>query len=152
MKTRSKRFLNLATLCLALLGTTLLMEQPVKAEGTPSESTLSVSNDEDKHLREQYLKERGLTDGNGLNEYDKEGARGYVDGYKAGSKTNAPEDPVAEGSYNPENHHNSGYNDGYETGYYAGRRKANDNSRSLESSGESHTPKEVEDPTSDSSD
>ncbi|VGV91824.1 hypothetical protein [Streptococcus pyogenes] len=33
MKTRSKRFLNLATLCLALLGTTLLTTQPVKAEG-----------------------------------------------------------------------------------------------------------------------
>ncbi|HER1920635.1 TPA: hypothetical protein VKO32_000608 [Streptococcus pyogenes NGAS346] len=32
MKTKSKRFLNLATLCLALLGTTLLMTRPVKAE------------------------------------------------------------------------------------------------------------------------
>lgn len=35
MKTKkSKRFLNLATLCLALLGTTLLMGRPVKAEGS----------------------------------------------------------------------------------------------------------------------
>ncbi|HER2672243.1 TPA: hypothetical protein VJY79_001716 [Streptococcus pyogenes] len=34
MKTKSKRFLNLATLCLALLGTTLLMGEPVKAEAT----------------------------------------------------------------------------------------------------------------------
>ncbi|AIQ02292.1 hypothetical protein [Streptococcus pyogenes] len=33
MKTKSKRFLNLATLCLALLGTTLLMAHPVKADG-----------------------------------------------------------------------------------------------------------------------
>ncbi|HER4531690.1 TPA: hypothetical protein VKN04_000084 [Streptococcus pyogenes NGAS751] len=33
MKTRSKRFVNLATLCLALLGTTLLTTQPVKADG-----------------------------------------------------------------------------------------------------------------------
>ncbi|HEQ4358409.1 TPA: hypothetical protein VGZ21_000215 [Streptococcus pyogenes] len=32
MKTKSKRFLNLVTLCLALLGTTLLMGRPVKAE------------------------------------------------------------------------------------------------------------------------
>ncbi|VHD33555.1 Uncharacterised protein [Streptococcus pyogenes] len=32
MKTKSKRFLNLATLCLALLSTTLLTTQPVKAE------------------------------------------------------------------------------------------------------------------------
>ncbi|HEP6531799.1 TPA: hypothetical protein VC886_001539 [Streptococcus pyogenes] len=33
MKTKkSKRFLNLATLCLALLGTTLLMAQPANAE------------------------------------------------------------------------------------------------------------------------
>ncbi|MGS7227693.1 hypothetical protein ACEN46_00975 [Streptococcus pyogenes] len=32
MKTKSKRFLNLATLCLALLGTTLLMGRPVNAD------------------------------------------------------------------------------------------------------------------------
>ncbi|HEP1646939.1 TPA: hypothetical protein ACJ68A_001620, partial [Streptococcus pyogenes] len=32
MKTKSKRFLNLAPLCLALLSTTLLTTQPVKAE------------------------------------------------------------------------------------------------------------------------
>ncbi|AND04405.1 TPA: hypothetical protein ACKQY5_001302 [Streptococcus pyogenes] len=32
MKTKSKRFLKLATLCLALLSTTLLTTQPVKAE------------------------------------------------------------------------------------------------------------------------
>ncbi|HGM9000959.1 TPA: hypothetical protein ACKQOX_000459 [Streptococcus pyogenes] len=37
MKTKSKRFLNLATLCLALLGTTLLMARPVKAEVSRSE-------------------------------------------------------------------------------------------------------------------
>ncbi|HER7749287.1 TPA: hypothetical protein VO477_000604 [Streptococcus pyogenes] len=36
MKTRSKRFLNLATLCLALLGITLLMARPVKAEFVPT--------------------------------------------------------------------------------------------------------------------
>ncbi|HEQ8297099.1 TPA: hypothetical protein VH753_000515 [Streptococcus pyogenes] len=38
MKTRPKRFLNLATLSLALLGTTLLMAQPVKADNDTRES------------------------------------------------------------------------------------------------------------------
>ncbi|SUO45749.1 hypothetical membrane associated protein [Streptococcus pyogenes] len=33
MKTKSKRFLNLATLCLALLGTALLMGRPRKGGG-----------------------------------------------------------------------------------------------------------------------
>ncbi|HGI0567402.1 TPA: hypothetical protein ACJPUC_000373 [Streptococcus pyogenes] len=172
MKTKSKRFLNLATLSLALLGTTLLMAQPVKAEvvSNPDENSLSVTSNDggerDDDLRKRYLTERGLTDGNDLTDYDSEGARGYVDGYKAGSKPNAPEDPVAAGSYNPKNYSNSGgYNDGYETGYSAGRRKANDtgsfqsesekphdNSRSVESSDESHTPNGVEDSTGDSSD
>ncbi|ACI60683.1 hypothetical protein JavanS529_0001 [Streptococcus satellite phage Javan529] len=48
MKTKSKRFLNLATLCLALLGTTLLMGHPVKAEAVythPQSSERSASVD-----------------------------------------------------------------------------------------------------------
>ncbi|HGH9922698.1 TPA: hypothetical protein ACJPGS_001000 [Streptococcus pyogenes] len=37
MKTKSKRFLNLATLYLALLGTTLLMGRPVNADNADME-------------------------------------------------------------------------------------------------------------------
>ncbi|HEP1508923.1 TPA: hypothetical protein VB514_000617 [Streptococcus pyogenes] len=69
MKTRSKRFLNLATLCLALLGTTLLMEQPVKAEAIRtdgqtehiSQSTDGQSTDRQKDRDAGY--EAGLRDG-----------------------------------------------------------------------------------------
>ncbi|HHJ0088361.1 TPA: hypothetical protein ACQD5C_000223 [Streptococcus pyogenes] len=49
MKTKSKRFLNLVTLCLALLGTTLLMGRPVKAE-------------EDSDIKKEYMKRLMLTD------------------------------------------------------------------------------------------
>ncbi|VGT85493.1 hypothetical membrane associated protein [Streptococcus pyogenes] len=45
MKTKSKRFLNLATLCLTLLGTTLLTTQPVKAEGVQYSLESGVSTD-----------------------------------------------------------------------------------------------------------
>ncbi|HEP1289712.1 TPA: hypothetical protein VJW12_000086 [Streptococcus pyogenes] len=49
MKTKSKRFLNLATLCLALLGTTLLMARPVKAEFTKvTESVTKVTEGEEQ--------------------------------------------------------------------------------------------------------
>ncbi|AIG49969.1 hypothetical protein STAB901_01990 [Streptococcus pyogenes STAB901] len=56
MKTKSKRFLNLATLCLALLGTTLLMARPVKAEGPERDRV------EDQERENPYQK--GLRDGN----------------------------------------------------------------------------------------
>ncbi|HFG8857326.1 TPA: hypothetical protein ACGI6T_000409 [Streptococcus pyogenes] len=57
MKTKSKRFLNLATLCLALLGTTLLMTCPVKAEG-PTKRDRVV---EDQERDDPYQK--GVRDG-----------------------------------------------------------------------------------------
>ncbi|VHM38841.1 hypothetical protein [Streptococcus pyogenes] len=67
MKTRSKRFLNLATLCLALLGTTLLMAQPVKAEGeSPDSSTLlmsagdEVTDEQDSYIEELYRNDLSL--------------------------------------------------------------------------------------------
>ncbi|VGU84682.1 hypothetical protein [Streptococcus pyogenes] len=56
MKTKSKRFSNLATLCLALLGTTLLMARPVKAEGPERDRV------EDQERENPYQK--GLRDGN----------------------------------------------------------------------------------------
>ncbi|HEP1518130.1 TPA: hypothetical protein VB513_001415, partial [Streptococcus pyogenes] len=58
MKTKSKRFLNLATLCLALLGTTLLMARPVKAEEPKGER--DRVEDQEKKMNPY---QRGLSDG-----------------------------------------------------------------------------------------
>ncbi|HEP1520574.1 TPA: hypothetical protein VB519_000285 [Streptococcus pyogenes] len=64
MKTRSKRFLNLATLCLALLGTTLLMEQPVKAEAIRTDGqTEHISQSTDRQKDRDAGYEAGLRDG-----------------------------------------------------------------------------------------
>ncbi|HHK1304468.1 TPA: hypothetical protein ACQOEN_000401 [Streptococcus pyogenes] len=63
MKTKSKRFLNLVTLCLALLGTTLLMGRPVKAEEmTPYTSTVS-DNSEREGSDEKYWWNKGYDHG-----------------------------------------------------------------------------------------
>ncbi|HHJ9870070.1 TPA: hypothetical protein ACQMG9_001542 [Streptococcus pyogenes] len=111
MKTKSKRFLNLATLCLALLGTTLLTTQPVKADGTGADY---VSGYEGPYYQ-------------GRN-------KGKEDGYRAGNYKGAPDDP---GSHTPpvdpyssdrQNSYlyRSGYGEGYTQGYYEGWHKAND--------------------------
>ncbi|HES8648235.1 TPA: hypothetical protein VPD93_000221 [Streptococcus pyogenes] len=105
MKTKSKRFLNLATLCLALLGTTLLMTQPVKAEIVKS-----------PEAEQTVMQKNGVTETD--NSYQKEWDRGYDEGYKKGNERNSPKkpehSPVADGSGY------SGYSDGYSTGYGAG--------------------------------
>ncbi|HHJ8023374.1 TPA: hypothetical protein ACQNH0_001674, partial [Streptococcus pyogenes] len=107
MKTKSKRFVNIATLCLALLGTTLLMEQPVKAYGRQDESALQQTD------------------------YDQEVDRGYREGYLAGSRPDAPKNPKRTLEYDPDSTdpHN-GYNDGYGSGYSAGWRTTHGNSES----------------------
>ncbi|HEQ4658884.1 hypothetical protein [Streptococcus pyogenes] len=104
MKTKSKRFLNLATLCLALLGTTLLTTQPVKAEIVKS-----------PEAEQTVMQKNGVTETGDDNSYQKEWDRGYDEGYKKGNERNSPKKPehppVADGS---------GYSDGYSTGYGAG--------------------------------
>ncbi|HEP4818970.1 TPA: hypothetical protein VCV81_001409 [Streptococcus pyogenes] len=66
MKTRPKRFLNLATLSLALLGTTLLMAQPVKADNDTRESQERVDQriedpyDDGKMLGERMVMNQGI--------------------------------------------------------------------------------------------
>ncbi|HEP1262594.1 TPA: hypothetical protein ACF1JQ_001077 [Streptococcus pyogenes] len=132
MKTRSKRFLNLATLCLALLGTTLLMARPVKAEvvSNSDESSLSVASSDgsegDAELRRQFLTERGLTDDQlSKEEYFQGGIHGYVDGYKRGSEIDAPRKPEDK-PYNGDNRggeYELGYNDCYGSGYRYGWEK-----------------------------
>ncbi|HHJ9876967.1 hypothetical protein [Streptococcus pyogenes] len=91
MKTKSKRFLNLATLCLALLGTTLLMEQPVKAQTSTVRSSVRGSKD-----------------------YQRDYEEGLKAGKEAARKKSAPESPTGTDRYKP------GYADGYSEGYYYG--------------------------------
>ncbi|WP_210725221.1 hypothetical protein, partial [Streptococcus pyogenes] len=92
MKTKkSKRFLNLATLCLALLGTTLLMEQPVKAQTSTVRSLVRGGKD-----------------------YQRDYEEGLKAGKEAARKKNAPESPTGTDRYKP------GYADGYSEGYYYG--------------------------------
>ncbi|VGQ41084.1 Uncharacterised protein [Streptococcus pyogenes] len=105
MKTKSKRFLNLATLCLALLGTALLMGRPVKAEVTHSDQT---------HITEQSTKIS----------YDDSHEKGIEDGYKEGknatSETLNRQDIVVPEGFDPE-----GYRDGYEGGFSKGFNEVN---------------------------
>ncbi|HEP2035842.1 hypothetical membrane associated protein [Streptococcus pyogenes] len=122
MKTRSKRFLNLATLCLALLGTTLLTTQPVKAaEISGSRSGEQVTN------RRQF--------GGYQEAYD----QGLKEGYEEGRKEGAPEDPEnndnvrKNADYKPSNvgdpnvgYPYDGYRDGFDSGYAKGWHETND--------------------------
>ncbi|VGU98386.1 Uncharacterised protein [Streptococcus pyogenes] len=109
MKTKSKRFLSLATLCLALLGTTLLMTCPVKAEIVTSEHQTSERRVGD------------TTESNG--DYNDVWKRGYDDGRRDGSQPDAPEMSTNELDEEArkkarEGNHGEGYSDGYQSGYY----------------------------------
>ncbi|HFZ8985882.1 TPA: hypothetical protein ACIPTK_001741 [Streptococcus pyogenes] len=119
MKTKSKRFLNLATLSLALLGTTLLMAQPVKAEGVQI-----VDRDrstEQENIKKNYMKLLGLSEQDLTGQYHKGRFEGYLDGYKNGQKPGASEYPEKTGKYDPESDNpNDGYGDGYGQGYTDG--------------------------------
>ncbi|HER5554623.1 TPA: hypothetical protein VK239_000565 [Streptococcus pyogenes] len=100
MKTKSKRFLNLATLCLVLLGTALLMGRPVKAEVSGVSSTSQTSGFE-------KARERGESDGYKL---------GLSGGDLVPGKIQVPDD------IEPGN--GDDYKDAYEGGYEQGRRAA----------------------------
>ncbi|HES4622769.1 TPA: hypothetical protein VOP87_001755 [Streptococcus pyogenes] len=126
MKTKSKRFLNLATLCLALLGTTLLMGQPVKASETyDSDVELRDSGEistQDSDIRERYLKNVGMSEEDlkkDLHKYDRGRLDGYVQGYKDGQKSTSrtPENSSPYDGLEEDGEYKTGYNDGYESGY-----------------------------------
>ncbi|HFH9931287.1 TPA: hypothetical protein ACGOMU_001348 [Streptococcus pyogenes] len=132
MKTKSKRFLKLATLCLALLGTTLLMGQPVKAEVTltqgPSEglvdNTNSGNNSEQDSIKQEYMTRLGLSQSDIDEEpYYKGRLEGYIAGYQAGLKPEVPENPS--GYESSTDGYNDGYNDGYTEGYSRSWHKTN---------------------------
>ncbi|HER2993666.1 TPA: hypothetical protein VJ362_000684 [Streptococcus pyogenes] len=126
MKTKSKRFLNLATLCLALLGTTLLMARPVKAEVIPVTETEGVQKQQTEDtFKKEYMDRFGLDrlEGSDLTRY-----RGYSDGYEKGlNGENRPERneiqvPDDVRSLNEDSDY-SDYRDGYEDGFGEGRHK-----------------------------
>ncbi|MEN4323278.1 hypothetical protein [Streptococcus pyogenes] len=122
MKTKSKRFLNLATLCLALLGTTLLMAHPVKAEAIPTTREVQQSDEstEDSDIRKQYMTMFGLTDLNGHQDRFK----GYLDGYKEGLQgSNRPERGEIKVPSGFTGIADSDYRDGYEQGFGEGQHK-----------------------------
>ncbi|HER4546485.1 TPA: hypothetical protein VKN23_001336 [Streptococcus pyogenes NGAS726] len=117
MKTKSKRFLNLATLCLALLGTTLLMEQSAEAEVILIPRPDWTSRGSDSRAKSQAENDPHQ--------------RGRVEGYQAGleaakkggNSTISPGDvPKPYGSDEQKNgSYKSGYTDMYRHGYSAGQ-------------------------------
>lgn len=121
MKTKkSKRFLNLATLCLALLGTTLLMAHPVNAEVAKQ----SGGSDKMVNQSERTDNVRVLTDSDGYStnegrdrEFGKQ--KGNDDG-KNGywPNVNRQEITIPKGIDYPDE-----YRDGYEEGYSEGWHK-----------------------------
>ncbi|HES6112958.1 hypothetical membrane associated protein [Streptococcus pyogenes] len=136
MKTRSKHFLNLATLCLALLSITLLTTQPVKAE-VISEDPSGLTN----YTEEQnnpwghqnsfgFSSEKSNNWGESVSSYDKGRVDGYNDGYKRGKEKDAPREfaepipsPPTNGDYTDSDNiqwYEQGYKDTFKTGYYEG--------------------------------
>ncbi|VHD43043.1 FliH/SctL family protein [Streptococcus pyogenes] len=113
MKTKSKRFLNLATLCLALLGTTLLMAHPVQAE--------VIS-------KRDYMTRFGLGDleDDSANYPSNLEARykGYLEGYKKGLEgDDIPERPKIQVPKDVQPSDHGDYRDGYEEGFGEGQHK-----------------------------
>ncbi|VGV18989.1 hypothetical protein [Streptococcus pyogenes] len=117
MKTKSKRFLNLATLCLALLGTTLLMGQPVKAEAVytnpqSGERLTSVGgpSEDSGSEKTQQTSDDDRRDRN----------RGYEEGYKRGQESDNRDldRDTIEVPYNVID--GVEYKDGYEEGFGVG--------------------------------
>ncbi|HER2321060.1 TPA: hypothetical protein ACISRQ_000498 [Streptococcus pyogenes] len=131
MKTKSKRFLNLATLCLALLGTTLLMARPVKAEvtavtteGVQRQTAENEDTIDEDTIRKEYMAFFGLSDSDSLDGDAR--YKGYVDGYRKGfsgenrTDRSAIEDPY----YTALSYEDGEYRDGYEQGFEKGRHEA----------------------------
>ncbi|ESU87614.1 hypothetical protein HMPREF1241_0472 [Streptococcus pyogenes GA03799] len=116
MKTKSKRFLNLATLCLALLGTALLMGRPVKAEVEGQ----SIST-EQTEMKRRYMDKTGIGEQELEQKHGKDRFQGYLDGYKKGLEE--PNVPKWSDIEVPDGREDD-YRDGYEQGFVEGRHEA----------------------------
>ncbi|HER9427026.1 TPA: hypothetical protein ACQ99M_000149 [Streptococcus pyogenes] len=122
MKTKSKRFLNLATLCLALLGTTLLMGQPVKAEVVTTTGGVRQQTAENEDtIKKEYMALFELGDSDSLDEDPR--YKGYVDGYRKGfgGEGRTDRDAIEDPHYDALSSEDSEYRDGYEQGFEKGR-------------------------------
>ncbi|HEP1350965.1 TPA: hypothetical protein ACQKU1_001025 [Streptococcus pyogenes] len=136
MKTRSKRFLNLATFCLALLSTTLLTTQPVKAEVISEDPSGFTNYTEEQNNPWGHQNSFGFSSeksnnwGESVSSYDKGRVDGYNDGYKRGKEKDAPREfaepipsPPTNGDYTDSDNiqwYEQGYKDTFKTGYYEG--------------------------------
>ncbi|HES4828730.1 TPA: hypothetical protein VOR05_001748, partial [Streptococcus pyogenes] len=126
MKTKSKRFLNLATLCLALLGTTLLIAQPVKAE-----TVLNRQGQEQKQANtDDSTGKNGIrSEESEQNTYQEGKSKGYQLGLRDGRKKDAPPYPSNtfpdsnpySSNYTKKYYYKRGYEEGYVQGYYLGK-------------------------------
>ncbi|VGR41574.1 Uncharacterised protein [Streptococcus pyogenes] len=109
MKTRSKRFVNLATLCLALLGTTLLMGRPVKAEVISKREYMTRYWEGGSDKYPAYLEAR---------------YKGYVKGYNEGLEgQDRPERDNIKVPGDVQFSYDTDYRDGYEEGFGEGQHK-----------------------------
>ncbi|HHJ7292187.1 TPA: hypothetical protein ACQM6U_000572 [Streptococcus pyogenes] len=110
MKTKkSKRFLNLATLCLALLGTTLLMGRPVKAEVISKREYMTRYWEGGSDKYPAYLEAR---------------YKGYVEGYNEGLEgQDRPERDNIKVPGDVQLSYDTDYRDGYEEGFGEGHHK-----------------------------
>ncbi|VHB69369.1 Uncharacterised protein [Streptococcus pyogenes] len=115
MKTKSKRFLNLATLCLALLGTTLLIEQPVKAEAIRTDGqTEHISQSTDGQSTDGQSTDEQSTD------RQKDRDAGYKDGLRDGRRDAQTLSEPREPDQDQGDFKSLDYCDGYFIGYYRG--------------------------------
>ncbi|HHD5094575.1 hypothetical protein ACOD6R_05360 [Streptococcus pyogenes] len=122
MKTRSKRFLNLATLCLALLGTTLLMVQPVKASTEEAQSYTAYQEGDESFTEVSSGDLEAEEDG-----MSPERRRGFSEGFNAGQKGTSSSInrdnialPTDKESKWDKTFGDTDYKDGYEEGYRKG--------------------------------
>ncbi|VGQ33668.1 Uncharacterised protein [Streptococcus pyogenes] len=114
MKTKSKRFLKLATLCLALLGTTLLMGRPVKAEGVyaqpqSSERSTSVNGPSEDSSSEEMKRAKDRKCG-----YDE----GYEQGQESDNRKVDRKSIVVPYYVEDQDEYKDGYEQGFEAGWY----------------------------------
>ncbi|HEP1684559.1 TPA: hypothetical protein ACQNPB_001753 [Streptococcus pyogenes] len=114
MKTKSKRFLKLATLCLALLSTTLLMTQPVSAGGNNEYPQTSDVSSSGRSGHSSTINEEGDLYGQS---YDEGFEKGYEEGQRSDT-SNVNRDSIKV----PGHLDDTGYRDGFEGGYGAGWR------------------------------
>ncbi|HEP1474454.1 Uncharacterised protein [Streptococcus pyogenes] len=121
MKTKSKRFLNLATLCLALLSTTLLTTQPVKAEIALAEGE-STSHQTAQPISQSKLFLGSESGENSTYGHDVWRGLGHSDGYEKGKESDSPDI----GDIDVPNYvsDKEAYKEGYQEGFEEGRREA----------------------------